>query len=145
MMEKEVKKENNVAAKAAAGTLIIVVLSIAILFIADMAVSFRDVDSRREFKEFVDNYMMFGNIITLAMLILSIYLIFIYLKDYLELKSKFTLGILFAVISFMLFAITSNPLLHQFFGIYGKAGVFMLVPYLFATISLGILAWISSR
>jgi len=142
MMEKE--KRNDVAAKAAAGTLIIVVLSIAILFMADMAVSFRDIDTKREFKELVDNYMMIANIITLAMLMLSIYLIFIYLKDYLELKSKFTLGILFAVISFMLFAVTSNPMFHQFFGV-GKAGVFMLVPYIFATISLAILAWISSK
>jgi len=145
MKEKEVKKGNNIAAKAAAGTLIIVVLSIAILFMADKAISFRDINTKQEFRELVENYMMFVNIITLSMLLLSIYLIFIYLKDYLELKSKFTLGILLAVVSFMLFAITSNPTLHQFFGIYGKTGVFMLIPYIFATISLAILAWISSK
>lgn len=144
-MAKQTKKGNNVAEKAAAGTLIIVVLSIVILFMADKVVSFKDVNTRYEFKELVDNYMMFGNIITLSMLLLSVYLIFIYLKDYLELKSSFTLGVLLAVISFMLFAVTSNPMFHQFLGIYGKTGVFMLVPYIFATISLAILAWISSK
>jgi hypothetical protein len=79
------------------------------------------------------------------MLALSIYLTFVYLKDYLELRSKFTFGILMAVIAFMMFAITSTPLLHWFLGIYGRPGMFSMVPYVFATISLAILAWVSSR
>ena len=83
--------------------------------------------------------------ISLVMFVLSIYLIYIYLKDYLELKSKFTLGILLAVISFMFFALTSNPMFHMVFGLFGREGIFTLIPLLFATISLGILAWISSR
>jgi hypothetical protein len=144
-MAKQTKKGNNIAAKAAIGTLIILVISMSIFFIGNMAIPFRDFGSREEVREIMMNSMIITSIISLAMLVLSIYLIFIYLKDYLELKSKFTLGILFAVISFMLFAITSNPMFHVFFGLFGKEGIFNLIPLVFATISLAILAWISSR
>ncbi|NYZ77245.1 hypothetical protein H0O02_02930 [Candidatus Micrarchaeota archaeon] len=146
-MEKKekTKKQNNVAVKAAIGTLIILVLSMALFFIGNMAMPFRDFVSREEFGQIMMNSMIITSIISLAMLVLSVYLIYIYLKDYLELKSKFTLGILFAIISFMLFAITSNPLFHMVFGLFGREGIFNLMPLLFATMSLGILAWISSR
>jgi len=144
MMAKE-KRKNNEAGKAAIGTLIIVFLSVLVFFIADMALSFRDIDSRREFRELQMNQFLISTILSSAMFILSIYLIYIYLKDYLELGSRFTLGILFAVISFMMFSIASNPILQHIFGIHGNPGIFMLIPPLFATISLAILAWISSR
>lgn len=85
------------------------------------------------------------NAVSMLMLALSVFLTFVYLRDYLELRSGFTFGILMAVISFMLFAITSTPLLHWFMGIYGRTGMFSMVPYVFATISLAILAWLSSK
>lgn len=145
MAKKEVKKENNVAVKAAAGTLIILILTVVLFFIGDMVFSFKDVDSRGEFQALLLNYAIIYIIFSFAMLFLSVYLTYIYLKDYLELRSKFTLGILLAVVSFMIFAISSNPLLHQLIGIYGKTATFTLIPPLFATISLAILAWISSK
>jgi len=64
------------------------------------------------------------NSISTVMFFISIYLVFIYMKDYLQLRSRFTLEILLAVISFMLFAISSNPLLHMMLGIFGKQGIF---------------------
>lgn len=145
LVERKTKKQNNVVVKAAVGTLILVFLSIAIFIIADLALPFKDVGSRGGFKELMIHNMLLTTGISLLMLILSTYLTYIYLKDYLELKSKFTLGILFAIISFMLFAITSNPLFHLVFGIYGKEGIFRLIPLVFATISLAILTWISSK
>lgn len=139
------KKKNNPALKAAIGTFIIVFLSIAVFLIADTMFRFREFGSREEFRNLMENQMLLSTFISFAMLVLSVYLIFIYLKDYLELKKSFTLGILLAVVSFMLFAMSSNPILHWFLGIYGKNGLFMLIPPLFATISLAILAWISSK
>jgi len=145
MVEKEEKKQSNTAIKAVAGTLIILVLVMVLFFIGDVLFSFKDVDSRGEFKTLLLNYAIVYMVLSFAMLFLSVYLTYIYLKDYLELKSKFTLGILLAVVSFMIFAISSNPLLHQLIGIYGKTATFTLIPPLFATISLAILAWISSK
>lgn len=146
MEKKKANKGNgkNVTAKAATGTLVIVFMSIAIFLITNLLFPFRQMDARGEFRDIMMNSMMISAAISSTMLILSIYLIYIYLKDYFELKSRFTLGILLVVISFMLFAITSNPLLHALLGIYGNPGLFTLIPILFATISLGILAWISS-
>ena len=45
----------------------------------------------------------------------------------------------------MLFAISANPLLHMLFGVFGRPGLFSIIPPLFATVSLAILAWVSSR
>ena len=52
---------------------------------------------------------------------------------------------MFAIFSFMLFALTANPLLMVFLGVYGDRGPFQLIPYLFATIALAILGWVSSE
>jgi hypothetical protein len=84
-----------------------------------------------------------SSFVSTLMLLLSVFLIFIYLKDYLELKSSFTLGLLLMLVSLMLFAITSNPMLHQFFGVFGMFGIITIIPYVFATISLMILLKIS--
>jgi len=145
MAKKEIKKGNNMSVKAAIGTLIILVLAMAIFFIINMAMPFRDFGSREEVREIMMHSMMITSLTSSVMLVLSIYMIYIYLKNYLELKSKFTLGILLAVISFMFFALTSNPMFHMIFGMFGKDGIFTLIPLVFATISLAILAWISSR
>jgi len=145
MAKKEEKKQNNTAIKAAAGTLIILTISMAIFFFVNLAIPFRDFGSRDEVREIMMHSMIISSVISSLMLVLSIYLIYVYLKNYLELKSKFTIGILLAVISFMFFALTSNPVFHMIFGLFGKDGIFNLIPLLFATISLAILAWISSR
>ena len=71
--------------------------------------------------------------------------IYIYLRNYLELKSKFALGIALAMVALLTFAITSNPLLLGFLGIYGNMGLFSIIPMFFAMIALGILAWMSSK
>jgi len=145
MAEKKTIKKNNTTVKSVIGTMLILVLSIAVFVIADMLFSFKNFSSREEAMVAIGKYLGISTIVTLAMLVLSVYLTYIYLKDYLELKSRFTLGILLAIISFMMFSITSNPFFHMMFGVPGKDGIFELIPLLFATISLGILAWISSR
>ncbi len=144
--EKEAKKEkNNYSFRAAGFTLLIVVLCIGIFFVADALVPVKGWGNREELRAIQESYLYIMSSISSIMFIISAYLVFIYLKDYLELKSRFTLGILLAVISFMLFAITANPLLHVFLGVFGKMGLFSIIPMVFATISLGILAWVSSK
>jgi len=144
--QKEAKKgKNNYSFKAAGFTLLAVLLCIGIFFVADMLTPFRGLESREEFRAVQESQFLLMNSISTLMFFISIYLVFIYMKDYLQLRSRFTLGILLAVISFMLFSISSNPLLHMMLGIFGKQGVFELIPMVFATISLGILAWVSSK
>jgi hypothetical protein len=144
--EKEAKKgKNNYGFKAAGFTLLAVLLCIGIFFVADMLTPFRSLENRDEFRAMMESQFLIMNSISTVMFLISIYLVFIYMKDYLVLRSRFTLGILLAVISFMLFAISSNPLLHVVFRLPDKSGLFTLIPMVFATISLGMLAWVSSK
>jgi len=133
------KSKKDYTAAAALGTLGVIVASIVMIAITDLLFPF--------WRGTISEMLMFlaMNVVSMFMLALSVFLTFIYLKDYLELRSGFTFGILMAVVSFMLFAITSTPLLHWFLGIYGRPGMFSMVPYVFATISLAILAWLSSK
>ncbi|MGV8176214.1 MAG: hypothetical protein ACP5NX_00215 [Candidatus Bilamarchaeaceae archaeon] len=139
-MAKKVKA-NGYSVKAGVGTLAIVLISVMLMLSVDRIFSFRGHESMLD----MGAMFMIGNLLSFAMFVLSIYLTFTYLKDYLELKSSFTLGIILAVVSFMMFALTSMPAFHMLLGVYGRPGPFNFVPYLFATISLGILAWLSSK
>ncbi len=145
--KKEAKKngKNNYTAKAAGLTLLIVAFCVGIFLVANILTPFRGLENREEFKEIMKSYMYIDMGLSTIMLIVSLYLIFVYLKDYLELRSSFTLGVLLAVVSFMLFAISANPLLHMMLGIFEKEGLFSIIPLIFATISLVMLAWVSSK
>lgn len=149
MAKKSAKAKNDnpksTAPKAALGTVLIVVFSIGIFLAADALFPFRGLGDRREVMEVMQSFFTITTILSSAMFLVSVYLLYIYLKDYLELRSGFTLGILIAVVSFLLFSITSNPILHMVFGIFGKEGIFSIIPMVFATLSLAILAWVSSR
>jgi magnesium-transporting ATPase (P-type) len=145
----EKKKKNNYTFKAALGTVALLVILVALLFVGDQFFSFRHADNMEEGERApppsANIYFDLMSILSLSMLLLSCYLSYIYLRDYLELKSGFTLGLLTAVIALMMFALTSNPLIHVLFGVYGRMGAFSLLPYLFATTSLAILCWLSSK
>jgi hypothetical protein len=136
MAKKE--KKVNYTVEAMLGTIAIAVISVALIFIANLFFPFRRLP--------LDDalFFMMGNFFSLATFLLSLYLIFVYLRDYLELRSKFTLGVLIMVVSLMMFALTSDPIIHMLLEVYGMRAIFPMVPYLFATISLAILAWISS-
>jgi len=83
--------------------------------------------------------------LSLLSLGLSAYLMFVYLQDYMELKSGFTLALLLTVTAFMFYSLTSNPILHSACGIYTSTGLFSIIPLFFSTIAMGILAWVSSK
>jgi hypothetical protein len=136
------KEKNNSNVKAAVATLLIVFFSIAVFIVSDMLFPFRGFAER---KEVLQSGFFLTAAMSSIMLVLSVYLVYTYVKDYVELKSGFTLGVLSAVVAFMFFAITSNPLLQHFLGVYGKGGLFQMIPLFFAMLSLAILAWVSSK
>lgn len=133
------KEKADYTLEAALGTVAIAVVLVALLFTANLLFPFR----RQPFGEEI--FFITANFLSLTTFLLSAYLTFVYLKDYLELRSRFTFGILLVIISLMMFALTSNPFVHVLLAVYGVRGIFPAVPYLFATIALAILAWISSK
>ncbi len=140
-MVKKTKKENNVGTKAFFGTLSIVLFIILVLLLADLLVPFKKFDPHFN----PSQHFAIEILLSMTVTILSIYLIYIYLKNYFEIKSNFALGVALAMVALLTFAITSNPLLLGFLGIYGNMGIFSLIPMFFAMISLGILVWLSSK
>lgn len=139
-------EKNNFTLKAAAGTILALLLAVGIFLVVDAAAPVRKWGPPPpDSLDPMQNVPLLQIGLSSAMILLSLYLLFTYLKDYLQLKSGFTLGVIFAVFSLMLFAISANPVLHVFLGVYGSRGLFTLVPYLFATLSLAILVWVSSK
>ena len=67
-----------------------------------------------------------------------------YIKLYTEVKSKFTLGLLFMMTSLFIYAATSNPLVHALSGFcLSGLGPFTMIPDIFAAAALGILVYLS--
>jgi hypothetical protein len=69
-------------------------------------------------------------------IVLAVYLLFIYVKDYLSLRTSFTLGIIAMLFSFLLYALTSSPLMRAVIGPWGIASTLSFVPMLFSAIGL---------
>ena len=136
--KKAENKKNWNGAKAFVCTLLILAGAVFTLIFYDMLMPFKR-------GEIFDFFMLHAGL-SLFIIICSIWLTYTYLKDYMELKSNFTLALLFATISFMLFGLSSNPLLHMFFGLgRGPPGPSSTVPLFFAAIAMGILVWISNK
>jgi hypothetical protein len=76
---------------------------------------------------------------------LVIYLLHIYVKDYLSIKSNFTLGMVAFLFSFLLYALSSSPLMHEVLGPYGVASKLSFVPMLFSAVCLLIFAKLSDE
>lgn len=146
----EKRKENNLTLKALCGAVLALIIALGILLAANAAMPFRQfepggVPPREAPPDVFRGVFLASAVLSTLMLVLSFYLFFIYLKDYLQLKSGFTIGLMIAIFSFMLFAVTANPFLHVFLGVYGRNGLFQSVLYLFATISLAVLVYVSSK
>jgi hypothetical protein len=77
-------------------------------------------------------------------LVISLPLLITYVKLYRELHSRFTLGLIVVILVLFFYAITSNPLLHNFFGYYPLGlGPFTILPDAFATVALLVLFYLS--
>jgi hypothetical protein len=126
--------------KALVGTVLIVAAALLSFMLFDSLVPFR----RGMPGMMMDMFALLGSL-SFLIIAFSIILIYTYLKDYLELRSSFTLALLLAIVSFLMFGISSNPMVQSFFGAYGRPGFFIFMPYLFAALALGILAWVSNK
>ena len=92
--------------------------------------------------------MLFLNIkamITLGNLIFLFYLLFIYSKNYKEIKSKFSLGLIVFITLLIVQTFTSNPFIYQLWGFRHMEafGLSMIMPDLFEFVALLILLYIS--
>jgi hypothetical protein len=77
-------------------------------------------------------------------MVISLPLLITYVKLYRELHSRFTLGLIVVILVLFFHAITSNPLLHNFFGYYALGlGPFTILPDAFATVALLVLFYLS--
>ena len=69
-----------------------------------------------------------------------------YIDLYRKLKSEFTLGLILFSLILLLYAVSSNPLLQQFFGFWGIGlGPFAMLPDLFTTFALVILLYLTMK
>jgi hypothetical protein len=75
---------------------------------------------------------------------LVIYLLMIHVVIYLKTRAKFTMGLIIFTITLLLYAITSNPLLHIMFGPY-TPGLFEALPELFTTIAVIVMLHLSMK
>jgi hypothetical protein len=78
--------------------------------------------------------------------VLLLILLAIYLELYGKVKSEFTLGLIIYNLALLLYALTSNPLLHGRFGFTGFGlGPFAMLPDLFTLIASSVLLYLSQK
>ena len=83
-------------------------------------------------------------IVSMVNIVLILTLLGLYYRIYLEMKSRFTLGLVLLILVLLLYAITSNPLIHILFGYYPLGlGPFTVMPDIFAAIALFVLLYLT--
>lgn len=92
----------------------------------------------------MDIYLKVKTMISLVNVVLIISLMSIYYGIYRQIKSNFTMGLILVMLVLLLYALTSNPLIHVAFGYHVQGlGPFAMVPDIFTTFALGVLLYIS--
>jgi len=91
-----------------------------------------------------ETFLVIKSIITTINMALCLVLIGSYLSLYSQVRSKFTLGLVFTMFSLLVYAASSNPVIHALSG-YCLAGLgpFTILPDIFAAAALGILLYLS--
>lgn len=83
-------------------------------------------------------------IVSMVNILLILVLIGLYYRIYLEVRSRFTLGLVLLILVLLLYAITSNPLIHIMFGYYPFGlGPFTVIPDIFAAFALLVLLYLT--
>jgi len=93
----------------------------------------------------IGDYLLVRFALSAINLLLVIYLLFIHIRDYLKLKSSFTLGLVAFLFSFLLYSLATLPLVHLFIGSLGRAAFLSFVPMAFTTLGLLIFARLSGE
>jgi len=148
--------KKNVSAQAALWTLALIALAVAIIVVSSLLLPGIGSAMRggpghfgergempqapeRDIAFIEENFALRAGLSALNVM-LAIYLLYIYVKDYLALRSSFTLGIVAVLFSFFLYALTSSPMLRLVMGQYGIASTLSFVPMFFSAIGLLIFA-----
>jgi hypothetical protein len=93
----------------------------------------------------IENLFALRFVLSLFNVIIVIYLLYIHIKDYLRLKSTFTLGLIAFLASFLMYAISTVPAMHLLLGANGRAAMISFVPMMFSAIGLLIFAKLSNE
>ena len=93
----------------------------------------------------LDSFTDMRSVLAVFNIIIVIYLLYIHIKDYLRLKSTFTLGLVAFLASFLMYAISTLPEMHLLLGSYGRAAMISFVPMMFSAIGLLIFAKLSNE
>lgn len=120
-----------------------IIAAAALLVIASFAAVPRTPLAHLEVRTAIDALSLVGMALTL-------FLLYTYMKSYLELRSNFTLGLILFITAIMLFVMTSSRVLLSLLGLgvpaVGLCGQTIdIVPSLFAVGALAILAYLSSK
>jgi hypothetical protein len=79
-------------------------------------------------------------------LVIATGLLVLYIEVYRDVKSDFTVGLIMVTISFILYALFSNPLIHSVFGFRAFGlGPFAIIPNVFAMIAMSTLLYLSQK
>jgi len=78
--------------------------------------------------------------------VLLLGLLFIYVDIFNQVRSEFTVGLIALNVALLLYAITSNPLIHRWLGFAGSGlGPFAMLPDLFTLIASAMLLYLSQK
>lgn len=92
----------------------------------------------------VDTLVKVKTILSFINLALIISLLVVYFDLYRQIRSKFTGGLIILLFALLLYALTSNPLVHIAFGYVAFGlGPFVILPDIFTTLALIVLMYIS--
>lgn len=92
----------------------------------------------------MDIYLKVKTMVSLVNVVLILSLMTIYYDIYRQIKSKFTMGLIIVMLVLLMYALTSNPIIHVLFGFQAQGlGPFAMMPDIFTTFALGVLLYIS--
>ncbi len=145
------KNENgqNRAGPAALYTVALIAVALGVLALSSLLLPHFERELRAppgspSFPPDIGDYPLVRFALSAVNILLVVYLLFIHVRDYLRLKSSFTLGLVIFLFSFLLYALSSFPVLHMLLGEGGRAEFLSFVPMIFTTIGLLVFAKLSS-
>jgi len=95
-------------------------------------------------REVIEIFVIEKTIVSFVSMSLIIFLLGVYLDIYRKMRTRFTLSIVTMLLLLLMYAITSNPLVHTPFGFQAIGlGPFSVLPDIFTTIALLILFYLS--
>lgn len=89
-------------------------------------------------------YFMVRTIISTVNAGLVICLLITYMEIYMKTRARFTMGLIIFTVTLLLYAVTSNPLVHIMFGPY-TPGFFEALPEMLTTIAVVVMLYLSSK